>query len=303
MSVRMAATGNRLLAVLITTTLILSPLAEAKRLGGGRSTGSQRSMPRNAAPAQQQAAPAPQQAPAQQPQKSGVGTALAGAAAGAAVGGVAGYMMGKSANASGAAQGESSFPWGWMLLLGALTIGGVMWMRRRNAQQPQAGGYAHAVPAGAANWQSNQPPQANRVFRMGEGATSAAAPVAVSNGRLPDGTESAAFLRQARASFLHMQAMNSPEQLEELRKYLTPALFEELKADIGGNQDLAEFPELNVELADTGTDNGQLYASARFRGRVSESLNAPAVPFEEVWHFVKPRADDPRWLLAGIQQS
>ncbi len=231
-----------------------------------------------------------------------MGKALAGAAVGAAVGAAGGYMLGKSMNASGAAQSESSsFPWGWLLLLGALTIGGIMLLRRRTQSA-----YGQPAPAGAAasaaNWQSTPQPQSDRVFRIGEGAVSAPAAMTQS-GRLPDGTETAAFLRQARASFLHMQALNSPEQLEELRKYLTPELFNELKGEIAVNRDLAEFPELQVELADTGNDNGQLYASARFYGRVSEALNAAPMPFEEIWHFVKPRADDPRWLLAGIQQS
>jgi predicted lipid-binding transport protein (Tim44 family) len=36
---------------------------------------------------------------------------------------------------------------------------------------------------------------------------------------------------------------------------------------------------------------------------VSESLNAPVQPFEELWHFVKPAsAGSLKWLVAGIQQ-
>ncbi|BCL75526.1 transporter [Jeongeupia sp. HS-3] len=293
---------QHLMLGLLTISLFASPLAEAKRLGGGRSSGLQRqSAPQRPAPApQQQAVPA--QTPAQQPARSGVGTALAGAAAGA----VGGYMLGKAMNgnnASGASESQGDgIPWGWILLLGGLTIGGVMYMRRR-AQRTSPVGYGHVpAAAGGANWQSQPKSQTDRVFRMGDGMNGATAPAQAIT-RLPDGTESAAFLRQARASFLHMQALNSPEQLEELRNYLTPQMFTSLQAEIGGNQDLAEFSELQVELLDAGEDNGQLVASARFYGKVSESLGAPAVPFAEVWHFVKLKPNDPRWVLAGIQQA
>ncbi|AOY02189.1 hypothetical protein BJP62_03800 [Jeongeupia sp. USM3] len=289
---------QHLLLGLLTISLFASPLAEAKRLGGSRSTGMQRSTAPKQAPQapMQQAAPAPAQTPAQQPARSGVGTALAGAAVGAA----GGYMLGKALNASGSAESESGgFPWGWILLLGGLTAAGVMYMRRRNRAAPSYGPVP-AAAGGAANWKAQQPAPTDRVFRIGEGMGATAPVQAIT--RLPDGTESAAFLRQARASFLHMQALNSPEQLEELRNYLTPQMFDTLQAEIGSNQDLAEFPELQVELIDTGDDNGQLVASARFSGKVSESLGAPAVPFAEVWHFVKLKPNDPRWVLAGIQQ-
>ncbi|MBM3114677.1 Tim44 domain-containing protein [Jeongeupia naejangsanensis] len=290
---------QHLLLGLLTISLFASPLAEAKRLGGSRSTGMQRSTAPKQAPQapMQQAAPAPAQTPAQQPARSGVGTALAGAAVGAA----GGYMLGKAMNASGTAESQgSSFPWGWILLLGGLTIAGVMFMRRRaQAGRTAPAGYAPAA-AGGANWQSQPAPQSDRVFRMGDGMGTAPAAQAIT--RLPDGTESAAFLRQARASFLHMQALNSPEQLEELRNYLTPEMFTSLQAEIGSNQDIAEFPELQAEMVDAGESNGQLVASARFFGKVSESLGAPAVPFSEIWHFVKLKPNDPRWVLAGIQQ-
>jgi predicted lipid-binding transport protein (Tim44 family) len=318
----------------VATAVALSPLlAEAGRLGGGRSAGSKRVMTR-AAPAPQQAAPhysqqanTPQQYGApQQPQRSNTGKILAGAAAGAAVGGVAGYMMGKAANeqaapnqqvntapqqtpagredvplnnaaAAPATPASSSSNWLSWLLIGGLLLAGFMWFKRRQQFQPRLQGMA----SNAGNWQQ-APSSPDRVYRMGNTTQSGGA-LPAAPARLADGTETAAFLRQARASFLHMQAMNSPEQLEELRKYLTPELFAELQGDIAANRDLAEFPQLDVELTDTGYDDGKLFASARFFGRVSESLNTPATPFEEYWHFIKPRAEDPRWLLAGIQQA
>jgi predicted lipid-binding transport protein (Tim44 family) len=293
----MARFSQTLMVVLMSTTLFASHIAEAKRVGGGRSTGMQRQAapaPQRNNTAQQQPAPAPMPAQAQQ-KKSGMGM-MGGVLGGLAAGGLLGYMLGN--NASGSASGDGGIPWGTLLLLGALTAGGVMLLRRRNTKPvAQAQSYAGVPPL-------NPMPQANsndRVFRIGDGAGNYSAP-ATPITRLPDGTESAAFLRQARASFMHMQTLHSPDQAEEMRRYMTPELFNELKDDIAHNQDVAEFPELNAQVIEAINEGGRMVASVEFSGRVSESLNSPAVPFKEIWHFVRPIDGDPRWMLAGIQQ-
>lgn len=132
----------------------------------------------------------------------------------------------------------------------------------------------------------------------------AAAPMATStsNDTLPDGTSKSAFLRQCRATFLHMQTMNSSSNLNELRRYFTPELYQAIQADIQRNTDTAEFPQLNTELVEAVTENGKYIASVRYSGTVSESLDAAVVAFSEVWHFVKPTYGG-EWLVAGIQQD
>lgn len=300
----MSKTGRSLTIALLSMSFLTAGFVEAARLGGGRSTGMQRSQVTRSAPPRQAAPQAPvQQAPQQaQPQRSGPG--WGGVAAGAAAGAVGGYMLGQAMSdkpGQGAPQAsatapferqQSSTPWGWILLLGGLGVLGAMFFLRRNAQP--ARGPAYAAPAGANAGQDR------KVFRMGEGMS--AAPAAAIT-RLPDGTEAAAFLRQARASFAHIQSLNSPEQLEEVRRYLTPQLFDELKLEISANREVAEFSDLNLDLLAAEQDGEQMVASVRFSGRVSESLHAPAVPFAEIWHFVRPVVGDPRWVLAGIQQE
>ena len=308
----MARFAKTLMVVMMSTTLFAANIAEAKRVGGGRSGG----MQRQSAPAPQrnnnvqQQPQQPMQAPAQQKSR-GMGM-MGGVLGGLAAGSLLGYMFGKTNNASGAAQGDSGIPWGTLLLLGALTVGGVMWMRRR--QQAQAARPNGMAYAGTPAQTFPEPAQQDRVFRIGEGAGSAA-PVGGAFGggaapfnaapitRLPDGTEAAAFLRQARASFMHMQSLNSPSQADEMRRYMTPELFENLKHEIGSNTDVAEFPELNLQILEAVNEGGRMIASVEFTGRVSESLHEAAVPFREIWHFVRPIDGDPRWLLAGIQQA
>lgn len=297
----MSKTGRSLMIALLSVVALAPSLAEAARIGGGRSKGMQRSqITRSAPPRQQQAVP-PQQQPQQQPQqgqRSGPG--WGGVAAGAAAGAVGGYMLGKAmdgnqASAPMSQSQPSSIPWGMIFLLGGLAVVGAMMLSRRRPQP--ASPFAPAgAPAAAFDQQQDR-----KVFRMGEGM---GAPTAVSAmTRLPDGTETAAFLRQVRASFMHIQSLNSPDQLEEVRRYMTPDLFAALQAEISANRDLAEFPELNVDLLDAVTEGSNTVASVRFSGKVSESLHAPAVAFAEVWHFVRPTTGDPRWVLAGIQQE
>jgi hypothetical protein len=293
-------------------SLLLAPLAEAARIGKGRSAGMRRSAPTQTY--QQPAAPAaPQPAPAQ-PQRSGpgIGTAVAAGAAGAA----AGYMLGsatqhKAAPASAPATEAAAapvetprqpgIPWHWVILLGAVFLAGLIWFRRRMSMPENA---PHAL-------RPNPQPMAgdNRfdpIPAIGSGfpGNGAAAPApAVDHRRLPDGTEAPYFLRQAKAVFLHLQSLNGPETLDEVQRYMTPELFEELRQDIGANQAMADFTDLDCQLLDASQENGRIVASVRFFGLVSEEVNATPVPFSETWHFVKEDSSSAKWKVAGIQQG
>lgn len=287
------------LLTLSLAALLAAPLAEAARMGKGRSAGMQRSAPTQpmTIPARP-AAPAPQ--PAQPSRGPGVGTAIAAGAAGAA----AGYMLGNAMNDNHASapSGQpagSGFPWGTIALM-ALLVGGALMFFRRSQRQATA-----AMAGGAARMAApTQFPPIPKVGGSGApyGGGMAAQP-AVQQGRLTDGTEAAHFLRQAKATFLHLQSLNTPESLEEVRRYMTPELFEDLRADIASNSAVADFPQLDCQLLESVQENGRHVASVRFTGMVSEEVNAPTVPFTETWHYVKDANGSSRWLLAGIQQA
>lgn len=125
-----------------------------------------------------------------------------------------------------------------------------------------------------------------------------------SNGQtLPDGTQYAVFLRQARATFLHMQSMNSANHLEELRLYFTPEMFNTIQSDIATNHDTAQFPQLNAQIIGNAQENGLYVTRVLYSGKVSENLNSAPVPFSETWHFVQSiDSTDLKWLVAEIQQ-
>ena len=175
----MKKSGRSLMVALLAVSLFAANIAEAARLGGGRSSGMRRSTVTRPAPqpAPQQVQPqtAPQAAPVQG-QRSGPG--WGGVAAGVAAGAATGYLVSKAmepgapaANASSVAmepapvaaapRQQGGIPWMWILLLIGATILGARWLMRR--QQ---------VPAGIGMPQQGfDRPQQNtqKVFRMGEG--------------------------------------------------------------------------------------------------------------------------------------
>ncbi|QKQ70555.1 Tim44 domain-containing protein [Acinetobacter sp. 10FS3-1] len=326
-----------LIAGFLTAALLVAPLtAEAKRAGGGKSHGMQRSaaptqsyqQPRQAAPVQQ--APAAGAA-TQQKSGPGVGGMVAAGVAGAAIGAVAANALADDQNAAAseaqAAQEEEKggIPgWIWILLAAAVAffifrkmgakkkVASNPYAPNSGAGQPAPFGQAPAAPRGGDN--TNIFGQSVSGNTTGNNAPFGSAPVnnapfgtAYTNSgqQLPDGTEPAAFLRVARQRFNHIQSMNTASNISEIQRYLTPDLYQSMYNDIMANQDqdVAEFSNLNAMVADSSTENGQYVVSVRFTGTVSEDLNSQPQPFAEIWHFVKPAGSQQDWLVAGIQQE
>ncbi|NUF10586.1 Tim44 domain-containing protein [Acinetobacter oleivorans] len=323
-----------LITGILMAALAISPLAEAKRAGGGKSHGMARSttssqsyqQPRQVTPAQQ---------PATAPQRSGpgVGSMVAAGVAGAAVGAVAANALADDKSTSTeqqatqpgneqAAQAQQEekkggIPsWLWVLLAAALAF---FVFRKLGAKKKLAANNPYAPNNGGQNpFGRSAAPQATprnagdntNIFGQSVGGgTATQAPfggATTSNGnQLPDGSEPAAFLRIARQRFNHIQSMNTASNIEEIRRYLTPELYSSMYNDIMENQDqdVAEFSNLNAMVVDSATENGQYIVSVRFTGTVSEDLNSLPQPFTEIWHFVKPAGSQQDWVVAGIQQA
>ncbi|WP_288408273.1 Tim44 domain-containing protein [Acinetobacter soli] len=324
-----------LITGIMMAALVVAPLAEAKRAGGGKSHG----MSRSAAPTQsyqqpRQVTPAPQTAPAGTPQRSGpgVGTVVAAGVAGAAVGALAANAMADDKHTTSPEQQatqaqqqqqeekKGGLPgWIWIVLIAAIAF---FIFRRFGAKKKLAGNNNPYAPnnSGSSPFNNSSTPAAPRAAAggdntniFGQSVGGSAAPSAApfggaytqSGNQLPDGTEPAAFLRIARQRFNHIQSVNSANNVEEIRRYLTPELYASMYNDILANQDqdVAEFSNLNAMVVDSATENGQYVVSVRFTGTVSEDLNSLPQPFTEIWHFVKSAGSTEDWKVAGIQQE
>lgn len=308
---------------LMMASLLAAPLAEAKRAGGGKSMGMSRSQSSSQNYNQNQNAQYRNQAPAtaqQQPQRSGsnVGGMVAAGVAGAALGAVAANAMaddGQKANPNeqAAQEKKSGFSWFWLIILAA---GAFFLFRKFSAKKQLAAAGNPFAPNNSASTRNQTsspfgtPPPAGNTNIFGQPVNSGQAPLqapfggaTTSSGKqLPDGSEPATFLRFARQRFNHIQAMNNATNIEEIRKYFTPDMYQAIYSDVANNTDVAEFSNLTANVVDQSTENGQYVVSVRFTGTVSEDLNALPQPFTEIWHFVKPAGSSDEWLVAGIQQ-
>ena len=278
--------------------------------------------------------------------KAGMGAGTAGLI-GAAAGATGGYLLGKSmannndtnnqnnlkSNASGVNQNvtsnepqqlinqaqnlnaESKFPWGIIAILVALLVFGLMFFRKKSIFGTQGGNNNffgstnnndNANISNTNNGYNNQntPNSNQQQFNQQNNFTTPANNNPSNPNVMLDGIEVIYFLRQAKGMFLHIQSMNNAINVEEVAKYLTPELYNEIKQDIMTNNSIADFVNLNCRLLNNEIiNNNQLVASVEFNGMVSEDAGQPQNNFMEIWNFIKPDMAVNRWLVSGIQQA
>ena len=251
---------------------LLATDADARRLGGGRSIGAQRSV--TPPPASAPAKPAQQQqaAPAQQPSRWG---AFGGILGGLALGGLLGYLFGGS--------GLLGF-----LLLAALAVAIVVAIRAAAARRQER---PRAVQFADAGTETMAPPPS-------QAASASAAPAS----RVPAGFDTDGFLRAAKMNFIKLQLANDAGRLDEIREFTTREMYEELRRDLPAGAQQTDVVALNADLLELATERGEHWAAVSFSGKVRETPGTEAVGFEEVWNLVKPADGSSGWLLAGIQQ-
>ena len=276
-------------AALVGTVFFITEV-EAKRLGGARSLGAQRSItnPPPAKPAQQQAAPAATQA---QPAAAG-GSRWMPILGGLAIGGALGWLMG----ANGLGGLMVGIMLAALLVFGAMMVFRMLAARRGDAQQPvrmqYAGGMGNETVAAP-------PPSQSAGFDAPHQQSMPHQP------HVPAGFDVAGFLRGAKLNFMKLQAANDSGNLDELREFTAPDLFEELRREVESRPGLRQQTDilsLNADLLEVATEGERHWASVRFAGTVRETPASAPVGFEEVWNLSKPVDGSSGWLLSGIQQ-
>lgn len=294
---------NRILAVSLAALLAFAlPAhdAEAKRLGSG---GMKRSVPAqttpNTPPAQQaapqQAAPGKQAAAAPgaaapAPKRSWMGP-LAGLAAG----------LGLAALASHLGFGGELASMMTMVLLALAAFFIIRFVMRRFAapKSPQLAG------ANGMNFEAQpQQPAWNAPPASAATATAATAAVAAPGASaLPADFDAAGFEKIAKQVFIRLQAANDAGDQADLRRFTTPQMYASIQHDLlerGTQVQRTEVLQLDANVVEVATENGEQIVSVRFSGLVREVSEQAAQDFDEVWHLVKSGEG---WLIAGIQQT
>jgi len=270
----------------------------AKRMGSGRSVGTQRNVtaPPAKAPAaapqgSQQAAPA-QGTPGQpNPAAAAPASKWGGILGGLALGGMLGYLLG----------GGGLGALGNILMIALLAFAAVFIVRALLARR--SGNVERQEPAALAGMHGqsmNAPVSREQAPLQSHGGQLAASGLA----NVPAGFDAAGFLRGARMNFMKLQLANDRGELREIQEFTTPEMFEALKADVAARSGKQETDIMSVDadLLELTTEGDQHWASVRFSGMERDRPGAEPVAFEEVWNLVKPTNGSSGWLLAGIQQ-
>ena len=250
--------------------------ANAKRFGGGKSFGYNRSASSNNA---SRAAPAAAAKPASSASR------WLGPLAGLAIGGMlASLFMGH-----GLGTGILS----WLMIAGVIFLGWRLFSRMRTPMR---------------NMNMNQATlqtEPNRVINDAPYTSSTLHDTSAQQPQNLASFEEAAFLRQAKTTFIRLQAAYDNKDLLDIREFTAPQVFAEIQMQIqerGDEPNQTDVLNVDAELLDFDLASHNMTASVRFSGLIREQQGIPPESIKEVWHFSKDKISQ-NWLVAGIQQD
>ena len=266
-----------LLITLLSFGLLVNE-ASAKRFGGGRSFGVQRSQSSLFSPNKtQNAKPFGQRA--NNPSKWG------GLLSGLLIGGLlTSLFMG---------HGITSGIFSW-LIIGAILFFVIGFFRKRMQPGFQSG------QSNAYN-QKNQNPFNNftQAFHQNtEGSSNN------NFSEYPAGFSPDTFLREAKVTFNRLQAAYDQKNLQDLSTFTAPEVFAEIKMQLderGNTLNKTEILNLEAELLDISKQSNSMIASVRFKGSLKEN-DEPISQLDEIWHF-RQFDNNHQWVVGGIQQD
>ncbi len=293
-------------ALVASTAWLGADLAEARRMGGGKSFGAQRQMAPQAAPGTPGAPSAAPAAPAN-PAMGAAAKGAAPAASGASrwLGPIAGLAAGLGLAALMSHLGLSE-AFGSFLLLALLVFAGIfivrMLMRRNASPQRSPLQYAGSAPGRV---EPAMPRGDSRFEPVAGGASSTGSVTTIPASRFPPGFNPAPFIDNAKRQFRALQDAYDRGDASMLSEVMTPEMFAEVSRDMAGRgkHEATEVLRLDAEILEATTEGRQHWMSVRFTGLLREDGSVLPKEFEEVWNLVKPVDDSSGWLLAGIQQT
>lgn len=312
---------NRLLSVLAIIFSVGIATASldaeaAKRMGSGKSMGTQRQAVQDkapSAPAAQSAAPA-----------AGAGAGAAAASKPSWAGPIAGLAagLGIAALASHFGFGDELASMVMMGLLAFAVMAAIGFFMRKRAQAGQQSGLrtpSGLVPASigagsnSADAGHGRQPAAAYKVALPAGASSAGAGSMIGSGiaaassdvAVPADFDRAGFERNAKANFIRLQAAYDAGNMDDIREFTSPEMYAELKLDFaerapgGQHGDVLRLDAQVLEVADEGN---RYVVSVQFTGFIRYGAGADDETFDEIWHLTKPRQGAGGWVVAGIQQ-
>jgi len=313
--------------------VVMHPLAEARRMGGGSSIGKQSSnvTQRQATPPAAPTAPArPAQQPAQNTAEAKPATPPAAAPAkkpwGAMLGGLAaGLGLAWLANSLGFGEAFANMLMFGLLALLVMVVVGVI-LRARSNKKPAAAAASPFAFQGAGAPVSPEavstPPQ-YKPHTVGNDASArpweqlpgdhgsiigSALGSATANWDVPAGFDVQGFLDAAKRNFVTLQAAWDKGDIATLRSMMTDEMLAEIKhqleereAENAGVPNQTDVVMIEAKLLGIEDIGDSYMASVEFSGLIREEPSAGPNPFREVWNMAKPKDNSSGWLVAGLQ--
>ncbi|QUJ68253.1 TIM44-like domain-containing protein [Photobacterium sp. GJ3] len=269
-----------------------APHAEAKKFGGSKSLGKSY----KTAPAQkqqpQQTDTIGKQTPASSSSKKGL---MGGLLGGLLAGGLLAAFFG------GAFEGIQFMD---ILIFGLIAFLIFKFLKGMRKAKPTAMGHQQAY-AGDSPQQNGQFRQQAEGFQSGATAqpqyqsTDSDVPF-----NLPPGFEMSAFLNGAREHYRTLQGAWNHNELETIREYVSPALFDDLKAErakLSGEQH-TEVMFVDADLVRADYDANTAHLSVKFSGRYQDRQEGVEEDITDIWHLERDlTAPNAPWLIVGIQ--
>lgn len=285
------------IVALLMFTVAVTPIAEAKKFGGSKSFGKS-----------YKTAPAPKQ---QQQNTNTVGkdqTAKSSSKKGLMGGLLGGLLAGGllAAFFGGAFEGIQFMD---ILIIGLIAfvifklmrgmLGAKQGSMNQHRQQPAFGGNASKFEQ--PNMQNfEQQPNTNNGGFGGFGAQTDVPH------NYPPGFDQAAFINGSREHYRILQGAWNHNQLETIEEYVSPSLFEDLKAErakLDGDQH-TDVMYVDAEIVRADYDANKAQLSLQFSGRYRDTVEGVEEEIEDIWHLERDlTVPNAPWLIVGIQAS
>jgi len=276
------------IALALCIGLTMSLDANAKRFGGGKSSGAAPThQARQATPANPAATPT---APGRAPGAASGASKWLGPLAGIAAGGLlASMLMGDGF------EGMQIFDILIMAVIAFLIFRFIA--ARRRKQQPQMAAAGHPPYQREAY---EQPAAQPSIF--GSSAAPAARPVI----NAPAWFNEQNFLAAARSHFQSLQQHWDANEMDKIAEFVTPQMLQFLKqerADLGDAFQSTYIDNLDVQLDGVDDRADKTIATLTFSGVSKTSRFDQGEVFSESWNMERPQGENQPWLVAGIRQN
>ena len=282
------------LVALLMVSVTITPIAEAKKFGGGKSFG--KSYKTAPAPKQQNTNTLGKDQATKSPSSSKKGL-MGGLLGGLLAGGLLAAFFG------GAFEGIQFMD---ILIMGLVAfvifklmkglLGAKQGSMNQNKQQPAFGGSAPKFEQPNVHNFEQQPQTATQ--GGGFGATND-----VPN-NFPPGFDQSAFINGAREHYRVLQGAWNHNQLETIQEYVSPSLFADLqqeRAKLEGEQH-TDVMYVDAEIVRADHDANKAQLSIQFSGRYRDTVESVEENIEDIWHLERDlTAENAPWLIVGIQ--